>query len=392
MSTRAADDANVRRLLNVVASAFDEEDGEDLGQREKLLFTTLLQFARTSEANLDKLATSAVPASLAWACSRVAKRIAADSSDSKAGPAEAPLPLNTLVFVLATITRHLGCAAAVAAAPGALSDLVCCIGATPNSRARMGGRAPLVLHADEHFVGSVLEVLWNMLEGGDTTAAAVKLELSQRDSPVIAAAATSGDGAAAEDGTEDKPLPPPAALCAFADCFHRLLTGSHATVSARQLRNDAATVLMLLIDDTTASAIASAQCPAGGLLTTVARGFTAAEMPSKHPDCKKIRLDTSAEDFELHKVLQACLERATAVGGPCRSAVAQGNAMGLLLEYGASRTPPFPAFGEYSRHARRTRSHVANSHTHCAHSRLFYLKICSPTRRAQDARLDQAAA
>jgi hypothetical protein len=159
--------------------------------------------------------------------------------------------LNTLAFALAEITRHAGCSAAVTAgAPTAIADLLACLreaqqphhrganasgsdrasndiggdvggrgggggGSVGGARASGASKGAIVVCGDEQFVTCVIETVWNALESDQHSAVATCKN--------IAAAQEAVDG--------------------LASCFHRLITGPTATTTARQLRNDCATVV-----------------------------------------------------------------------------------------------------------------------------------------------------
>ena len=272
-SQAEAQDRSVVELLGVLATTFVNPDTPTNVQA--VLASIILKYTRipasgqaaaaAAGSNLSIVAQSAVPVSIATACVAAAAK-----------PKDAPL-LN-LLFLLAEVTHSPDCAARVieAGQAGAIAEI---------TRASTSPELAAV----------VTEILWNLLEHADAAAAREQLNAA------------------------------PAAE-ALAACFHRaLLTAQN--VAGRDLRNDIATVLLMLLDASTAATVAGTS-----ILEDVCRAFTAAELPSKHPDCKNFRLAAHEEDFELHKILMLILENAARFDS-CRDTLAKGKVMLLLFHY-----------------------------------------------------------
>lgn len=182
------------------------------------------------------------------------------------------------IFALAEMTRHDGC----------------------NVKLVESGLLPRLLPAiakgrNQEIVGSAVEIIWNCIEGPENEAVKVQL----------------GDGIAAH---------------AFSKCFRtRLLTVDG--VNGKQLRNDILMVITLLVDGPLGPLLAATQ-----FVDDVLRGLTTPELKGTHPDCKKIRLGTGAEDFELHRIALTLVQKLAKVEA-CRSAIEKSKLMLLLFGY-----------------------------------------------------------
>lgn len=272
-SQAVAQNKSVVCLLNVLGDALVCKDIS--ANIQSTLVTITLKYSRANRAvknggegsasslNLLLLAQSNIPGSIVSFCTENASAVKKDFA------------LLNLVFLLAEISRDSACAESLLDS-GKVPDLVALFKIASNR--------------DLHV--AVLEIIWNLVEHHPNKSQTYL-------------------------GTD--------AVCqSLAILFHEALTSAR-NVAARQFRNDLATVLLLLLNEPTAEAIACTS-----FLTDCARGFTHGYVSSNHPDCSKIKLGIHDEDFEFHKILLLILERAANLSA-CRTAISNGRVLEALF-------------------------------------------------------------
>ena len=171
-----------------------------------------------------------------------------------------------------------------------------------NGKLVQSGLLPRLLPAiakgrNQDIIGSAVEIIWNCIEGPEN--ASVQEQL--------------GNDIAAH---------------AFSKCFRtRLLSADGAC--GKQLRNDVLMVITLLVDGPLGPLLAATQ-----FVDDVLRGLTTPELRGSlnHPDCKKIRLGTGAEDFELHRIALTLVQKLAKIE-ECRPAMEKSKLLLLLFGY-----------------------------------------------------------
>jgi len=171
-----------------------------------------------------------------------------------------------------------------------------------NAKLVQSGLLPRLLPAiakgrNQDIVGSAVEIIWNCIEGPEN--AAVQDQL--------------GNDIAAH---------------AFSKCFRTRLLSADGTCG-KQLRNDVLMVITLLVDGPLGPLLAATQ-----FVDDVLRGLTTPELKGSltHPDCKKIRLGTGAEDFELHRIGLTLVQKLAKIE-ECRPAMEKSKLLLLLFGY-----------------------------------------------------------